>query len=161
MTPNEGRASMLSHTERPHRNRLVAGVCAGLSPRLDIDPNLLRLGFILLGFAWGLGLLAYVGLWLLMPDEAQPPPSSFGDRFRGVRIDLGRATDYLRHAWRRTDEGDWPRPAGRRWIALGLVVGGVFLLLASFGAFAWLTPARAFGLALAACGAGLLIELPR
>lgn len=75
--------------ERPsagHRGRLLrrrdgkilAGVAAGLADHLDVDPVLVRVGFVLLA-VWpfpGFGALVYLALVLLLPvrDDAAAPP---------------------------------------------------------------------------------------
>jgi phage shock protein C len=59
-------------TKRLYRirdGRLVAGVCAGLAAYFGIDPTLVRLGFVVLTFFGGLGILLYLGAWLVIPDE--------------------------------------------------------------------------------------------
>lgn len=46
------------------QNNIVAGVCAGLSMRFGIPDFILRLSFIGLSFAFGLGVLLYLIFWL-------------------------------------------------------------------------------------------------
>ena len=48
---------------------VIGGVCAGLGRRLGIDPLILRLVFVAGSAAWGLGLLAYMVAWALIPAE--------------------------------------------------------------------------------------------
>jgi phage shock protein PspC (stress-responsive transcriptional regulator) len=55
--------------ERPHSGRWVAGVAHGLSARYDVGVGWIRLGFALLAFAGGLGIVLYAAGWLLLPDE--------------------------------------------------------------------------------------------
>jgi phage shock protein C len=52
---------------RDTRRGVVAGVAAGVGEYLDVDPVLVRLAFVLLVFANGLGLLAYLICWLVVP----------------------------------------------------------------------------------------------
>ncbi len=54
---------------RPRRERLIAGVAAGLARWLNIDITLVRLLFILLALVEGIGIVVYLILWLLMPSE--------------------------------------------------------------------------------------------
>ena len=51
----------------PHR--LVAGVAVGLADYFDIDPTLVRVGFVVLSFLGGLAVLLYLAGWLLIPDQ--------------------------------------------------------------------------------------------
>lgn len=55
---------------RSRTDRMVAGVCGGVAARLGVDANLLRLGLVLLTvFGVGLGVIAYVAAWILLPEE--------------------------------------------------------------------------------------------
>ena len=57
---------------RPRRERILAGVCAGLARRLAVHPALVRLVFLLSLLLPGPQLLAYLALWILMPRERAP-----------------------------------------------------------------------------------------
>lgn len=57
---------------RSATNRYVAGVAGGLAAYLKLDPVLIRLAFVILSFANGLGIIVYIGLWLLIPTEGAP-----------------------------------------------------------------------------------------
>jgi phage shock protein PspC (stress-responsive transcriptional regulator) len=60
---------------RSHDRRILAGVCAGLGRRTQIDPVVFRVGFALLVLADGWGILLYIIAALLMPaDEFRPSP---------------------------------------------------------------------------------------
>ncbi len=54
---------------RPRRGRMVAGVAAGIGWDFDVDPLVVRLGFVVLALFGGLGVPLYLAGWLLMPDE--------------------------------------------------------------------------------------------
>lgn len=54
---------------RVRQGRLIGGVATGLARNLGVDVTLVRLGFVLLVFAKGLGALIYLVLWIIMPDE--------------------------------------------------------------------------------------------
>jgi phage shock protein PspC (stress-responsive transcriptional regulator) len=51
-------------------DRILGGVCSGVAAEFHLDPLWVRLAFVLLAFAHGLGILLYVLLWLLMPEPA-------------------------------------------------------------------------------------------
>jgi phage shock protein PspC (stress-responsive transcriptional regulator) len=53
--------------ERPRRGRLLAGVCAGLARRFGVRPWQVRALFVLSLLLPGPQVLAYLGLWILMP----------------------------------------------------------------------------------------------
>ena len=48
-------------------DRLFAGVCGGIAAYLGIDSLLVRLAFVILIFAGGVGVLSYLLLMLIMP----------------------------------------------------------------------------------------------
>jgi len=54
---------------RSRKNRVLGGVCGGLGSYLNIDPVLLRVIWAVLFFAGGMGLLAYIIAWIIMPEE--------------------------------------------------------------------------------------------
>ena len=59
---------------RDTRGAVLAGVAAGFGRYLDVDPVLARLGFVLLAFVNGLGVLIYLAGWALMPREGAAAP---------------------------------------------------------------------------------------
>lgn len=54
---------------RDRSRQWFAGVCSGIARRVDVDPVLIRAAFIALALFGGFGIVAYLVLWLLMPDE--------------------------------------------------------------------------------------------
>jgi len=60
---------------RVERDRVLAGVCAGIADALAVDPTLVRLVFALLSFASGAGIVAYLGAWAILPAPGAPSPT--------------------------------------------------------------------------------------
>lgn len=59
----------------------VAGVCAGIGVRYDVDPVLIRVAFVVSTFFGGAGLVLYLAGWLLLPrygDQVSPAESLVG-----------------------------------------------------------------------------------
>ena len=73
LTPTERRGARCATCAAIPDNGMVAGVCEGLGKRLDIDPLLLRIVFGATTLASGLGLVAYVLAWMLVPAEGDEP----------------------------------------------------------------------------------------
>ena len=46
-------------------DRKIGGVCGGIAEYFDVDPLLVRIGFLVMFFGFGCGLLAYLLCWLL------------------------------------------------------------------------------------------------
>lgn len=60
---------------RSETDKMIAGVCGGLATYLNIDPVLVRLAFVILLFASGIGIPLYFIMWVIMPrtDTAGQP----------------------------------------------------------------------------------------
>jgi phage shock protein C len=48
---------------------MIAGVAGGLAKYLGIDPVIMRIAFVIVGLMNGIGVVIYLVLWLLMPNE--------------------------------------------------------------------------------------------
>jgi phage shock protein PspC (stress-responsive transcriptional regulator) len=48
---------------------MLAGVAAGMADYFDIDPTLVRIGFVALSLLGGLAVPLYLAGWLLIPEE--------------------------------------------------------------------------------------------
>jgi phage shock protein PspC (stress-responsive transcriptional regulator)/two-component sensor histidine kinase len=61
---------------RTRSNRLVGGVASGLAVPLGVDAGIVRVAFLLLAVAGGVGIGAYALLWALVPECEEPdvPP---------------------------------------------------------------------------------------
>ena len=59
---------------RSRMNRIIGGVCGGLSERLNFDVSIMRLIFVLLALFWGGGLLIYIVLWIVVPERGWEIP---------------------------------------------------------------------------------------
>ena len=55
---------------RSESDRMLGGVCGGLGDYLSIDATFVRIFFALLFFGSGIGLLAYLALWIIMPSQS-------------------------------------------------------------------------------------------
>lgn len=53
---------------RSRKNRIVAGVAGGLGEYFDIDPVFVRVIFVLATLAGAWGILAYIILWIVVPN---------------------------------------------------------------------------------------------
>ena len=59
----------LGRLRRSVTDRHVAGVAGGLARHLDVDVIIIRVALVVGVFFGGAGLIAYVGAWLLVPEE--------------------------------------------------------------------------------------------
>ena len=91
---------------RPREGRILAGVAQGFANRYDVPVLLIRVLFVLLTFAGGLGVALYAAGWFLIrsDDEADTPAQ---------RIFSGASTS-------------------RSWLGIGLVFLAILILLDNF-----------------------------
>jgi phage shock protein PspC (stress-responsive transcriptional regulator) len=76
---------------RAREGRLLGGVCAGLPDSWRLGANGFRLLFVITAFLGGLGVVAYLACWLVIPSETQDPDR---DAVRGIVL-LAWATGEL------------------------------------------------------------------
>lgn len=82
-------------------NTIIAGVAAGLARFFDIDPVIVRVLFVVSVFFNGLGILAYIILWLVVP-----PAKTTADKYamRGERVTLKDISERVKKNIQGTDE---------------------------------------------------------
>lgn len=49
--------------------RMLGGVCIGIARYFGWDVTLIRIGFVALAFAGWIGVIGYVALWFILPNE--------------------------------------------------------------------------------------------
>ena len=54
---------------RSRTNRQVAGVCGGLAEHFNLDATLIRVLFVVLAVLGGSGILIYLAMWIIVPQE--------------------------------------------------------------------------------------------
>ena len=141
------------------KDRILGGVCSGLADGLHIDVLWVRLGFVLLAFLQGVGLLIYIILWLVMPEHVEGQNVTRSG-FDSMTADLRRIGSELRGQFggsaKSAEKDSEPAgttttatatapgvtnspPTSRQTIALGvvLVVVGLILLGANTGIIQW------------------------
>ncbi len=66
-------------------NKIIGGVCSGMSEYLGIDPVWIRLLFVAVFFGFGTGLLIYIVLWIIIPKATTPSEKL---EMRGERVNI-------------------------------------------------------------------------
>ncbi len=122
---------------RSRDDRWIAGVCGGLARFFSVDPLPIRLAFVALSLWEGVGVLIYLVMLLVIPEEAstqvvtdpiipqehsQEDPEARRLRTLGVILLLGGVYLLIRTI-------NVLSPAGERAAALLLIVGGLLILL--------------------------------
>lgn len=68
---NETIENKMKAEKKLYRNpddKRIAGVCSGLGAYFNIDPTLVRILFVVLLLGYGSALIAYIILWIVMPE---------------------------------------------------------------------------------------------
>ena len=60
---------MVRRLFRSRTQRVIGGVCGGLGEYFNIDPALIRVIFVILALVNGLGIVAYIAMWLVFPRQ--------------------------------------------------------------------------------------------
>lgn len=111
---------------RSESDSMVAGVCGGLATYLDIDPVLVRLAFVILVFASGIGIPLYIILAVITPKESEV-----------FDIFIEKSPEELKERTRN----------GTTFFAGLLVLAGLYFLLGNIGFhLGWLWPVLLIGL---------------
>ena len=61
---------------RSRNDRMISGVAGGLAEYLNIDATIVRLLFVFFALAGGPGLLVYIVMLLVVPEEPLDTPDS-------------------------------------------------------------------------------------
>ena len=56
---------------KSNSNKVIDGVCGGIGEYFNIDPTLVRLAWVILGFCGGMGLWAYIIAAIIIPQRPQ------------------------------------------------------------------------------------------
>ncbi|MCW2737582.1 PspC domain-containing protein [Nocardioides sp.] len=77
----------LGRLRRSVTDRHIAGVSGGIARHLDVDPIIVRVALVVAAFFGGAGLLAYVGAWILVPEEGtDDQPLGLDERSRSLAL---------------------------------------------------------------------------
>jgi phage shock protein PspC (stress-responsive transcriptional regulator) len=77
----------VARLRRSATDKHIAGVAGGLARHLDVDPLLVRIGFVVAALFGGVGVLLYGALWLLVPSEADDRAViDLDDRNRSIAV---------------------------------------------------------------------------
>ncbi len=155
---------------RSREDRMIWGVCGGLAKYFDIDPTIVRIIFVLLLFANGIGVLAYLIIAIVVPLEGSKSTApreavkENAEELKDTARELGRE---LHSTFADTEDEIKPEEADkikhRRRNALGiiLIAGGIVLLLGSLNLFTWLRWMYLWPLILVAVGLIIIFSTRR
>jgi len=129
---------------RSRTDRVLWGVCGGLAKYFDIDPTIVRVVAVLLIFADGLGILAYIIMAVIVPLEGSKvttPREAVKENIEDMKASASQVGSEIRSTFERKEGESMnvERIHHRRSAFLGIVVVviGIGLLLSTLGLFWW------------------------
>lgn len=132
---------------RSEDEKMIAGVCGGLGQYLGVDPVFVRLAFLLLIPAGGVGLPLYFILMIIMPSESDVDLT----QSEIVEKNLEGLGDTISTSVERSRQ----HPNGPAIAAAFLIVMGFYFLFENFG---WINGGIFWPLALILLGVFLLLR---
>ena len=124
---------------------MIAGVCGGLGQYFNIDPTIIRIIFVLLIFANGIGILAYIIMAIVVPLEeskAAKPEEVIRENVEELKRSAEEVGRDIQSAFssgevKKREVGE-PQHQPRYIVGIILVVIGILFLLGSFNLLWWL-----------------------
>lgn len=117
---------------RSKANRVLAGVCGGLGDYFSLDPVLFRILFVALAIVGGSGILLYIVLIFVIPEEGTSGNVTVEGVVNEVKEGVQKTAQEVRENPRWFDN--------RRNLVAGLIIAiGAIALLNQFAPFRWLT----------------------
>ncbi|MFN2105211.1 MAG: PspC domain-containing protein [Candidatus Promineifilaceae bacterium] len=131
---------------RSSSDKIIAGVCGGLAEYLEIDPILVRLAFLVLFFASGIGFPIYIILWIVMPQGENNAIADSEVIQKNIN-DIGESV-----------QSGIKRLGKPGTVGVILVLLGAYFLLGEIGLFNWMSGAVFWPLVIIGAGIYMLIR---
>jgi len=141
---------------RSKKDRMIAGICGGLGEYFKIDPVIVRLIFVLLAISGGVGIVGYILLWVVVPEEGETEADRLKKQEKIKEEIKEKAEEF---AERVKDEGKKIKKNPERANVMGgllLITIGAIFLMNNF--FPFLGFSRLWPLILFVIGIGMLIR---
>ena len=136
---------------RSRKEKMIAGVCGGFAEYLEIDPVLVRALFIIITIAWGIGLLAYIVLWIITPYGEQNPPYEKKNDFDSDEMnDIGEPIEIV------SERKKSNRQKSHIFIGYILIIIGALFLIDSL--FSWISFSTIVPIIIIAIGAFIIFK---
>ncbi len=95
---NKGNAFHYKRMYRDPDNRVLGGVCSGIGAYFQVDPNLVRALFLIAFLGFGIGLIIYLVLWIIIPEA-----TTVGQKLemKGEPVNFSNIGNFMRDEFRR------------------------------------------------------------
>ncbi len=110
---------------RSQTNRMLGGVCGGLSKYFEIDLTVIRIFFVMLTLLGGFGPLLYFILWIVIPPEGHVLVEGKPDVLDGEEIK--ERAEMVRDDF--VSAVQQPNKNTTRFIGIALILAGGFFLI--------------------------------
>jgi len=145
---------------------MVWGVCGRLAKYFDIDPTIVRIIFVVLIFANGLGILAYIIMAIVVPLEGSKvtgPKEAIKENVEEIKETAEELGREIRSTFAGEDKSEAADKIHQRRNILGiiLIVAGVLILMASLNLFWWFRWGYLWPLILVAVGLIIIFSARR
>ncbi len=152
---------------RSRTDRMIWGVCGGLADYFNIDATVIRLIFVLLVFANGIGVLAYIIMAIVVPLEGSKsatPGEVVKENVAEMRESASEIGGKVRTTVQEAKESEAPEHKyhrARTAFGLVIIVLGALLLLSSLDLFWWFHWSTLWPLVVIAIGVLLILSVRR
>jgi phage shock protein C len=152
---------MIEKLYRSTTDRMLAGVCGGLGEYLGIDPVFIRIFFVLLLVANGIGLLVYFMFWVIVPNRDQKQDANLADITRANAQEIAGHVQNLKDELVASTRN--PHPQAIIYLGVGLILLGTYYLLDNLRLpwLRWLHSDAIWPVLIIFAGVGLLISWRR
>ncbi len=132
---------------RSRTDRMICGVCGGLAKYFNVDPVLVRIIFVLLILAHGLGILAYIIIAIVVPLEGSRATSTRETTRENIEEIKATAVEFgeeLRATFTRKDkpaeektEATKKSRQSQNLLGIILIAIGLLILMGTMNLFWW------------------------
>jgi phage shock protein PspC (stress-responsive transcriptional regulator) len=131
---------------RSEKDYVLGGVAAGLGEYFDMDPILVRLGFVILTFVGGAGPLLYIALWIILPKRKTKEST------KAIQMEENEQTEAFEITEKKTEE------SGNNTMALVLIGIGLYGLLRQVLPLDWLSWGNLWPILLIMAGVYIMVK---
>lgn len=106
---------------RSREDRVVFGVCGGLAKYFDVDSAIVRISFVVLSLASGLGIIAYLIFSIAVKEDASQKDGDRGEHFKEFTEEAGKKAKELAAEAKRVRGKEWMNVLGFTLIFIGII----------------------------------------
>ncbi len=130
---------------RSRKDSIIAGVCGGIAEYFEIDSTLVRLLFVLVVLLGGVGILAYIIAWVIIPQNPEQTindDAEYKQSYHTETDGVDNLDNHRRNVWGGIIlialglffllRSVWPRLISIRFWPVILIVAGIILMFQSF-----------------------------